>query len=340
MMTILTGSGKVITSGGFILINAASPVAEPFGFTDPDNWERYVGNPILTVGAPGTWDDNWVHPYSFIDMGDGTYRMYYGGAGAGGMSGIPEKVGFATSLDGYTWSKYGSNPILSQGAGGTWDDNRIEHFCILKEGSNWYAWYAGEPGDGSWKIGYATSSDGISWTKYGGNPVMTGTVSEWDSYFVVPSSVIKEGSTYYMFYWGGPVNSQLNWQFGLATSTDRINWTKSGDNPIMDGGPGDWDDEPLDYHVQKIGDTYFMFYQSNTSDGVYSAIGAATSPDRVNWTKATTTNSFPRGANGTWDDTWNEGPTLFKIGSTWLMYYMGQPGSGPMEIGVMTFIPP
>ncbi len=338
-MTILTSSTKVITSGGVVLkTTAAVPETEPVGFTDPDNWTRYVSNPILTVGAGGAWDDNWIHPYSLVDMGDGTYRMYYGGAGAGGMSGIPEQVGFATSSDGYSWSKYGSNPIFSQGAGGAWDDSRVEHFCVLKEGGNWYAWYAGEPGDNTWKIGYATSSDGITWTKYGSNPVMTGTASEWDSAFIVPSCVFKEGSIYYMFYWGGTTTSQVNWSLGLATSTDRVTWTKEASNPILAGTSG-WEAVVLDTHVQKIANTYFLFYQGNTSDGTLSALGAATSSDKTTWSRAAT-NPFPRGANGTWDDTWNEGPTLFKIGSTWLMYYMGQPGSGPMEIGVMTFAEP
>src|SRR4030067_1517480 len=102
---------------------------------------------------------------------------------------------------------------------------------VVKEGSNWYGGYAGHGGDGAWKVGYATSDDGIAWTKYGSNPVMEGTAATWDSAMVIPGRVWKEGSTYYMLYWGGSnTGDSTTWEIGLATSTDRITWTKEATN--------------------------------------------------------------------------------------------------------------
>lgn len=340
-MTILFSSRKTLKIGAMICLDSSEAIIEIVGFSDPDNWTRYAGNPILEVGGIGAWDHNWIHPHSVLIVGD-EYWMYYGGSASGGLSGVPNRIGLATSSDGYTWTKYGSNPIFTPSGSG-WDSASVETFTILKVGSNWFAWYAGNsaatpPGH---QIGYATSEDGITWTRYASNPVITlGAGGTWDSVFVYPCSVLEEDGIYYLYYFGtDSYGTPSNWKIGLATSTDRVTWTKHASNPIFSGASGQWDSGLLDVHVMLLGNTYYMFYQGNTSTGEYSAIGVATSTDKIAWTRAAT-NPFPRGANGSWDDTWNEGPVLIQIGDTWLMYYMGQPGGGPMEIGVMTFSEP
>ena len=304
-----------------------------------NNWNRWQENPVLS-GTPSAWDAFWVHPHSIIDNG-GTLYLYYGGS-PDFATGSPNKTGLATSADGITWSKSGSNPIVSPGASGAWDDTRIDHFTVLKEGSNWYAWYAGDGGDGVWKIGYATSNNGISWTKYGSNPVITRMGATWESGGVIPSCVFKEGSTYYMIYWGYTDGSDnTTWKIGLATSVDRITWVKSDSNPVFAGDTGEWDDGVLDCHVVKIGSTYYMFYQGNTSDQNNSAIGLATSTDLITWTRDAD-NPISKGANsGEWDYGWFEGPLLYQFGDTWFMYYMGALGGGnyTKSIGLMKFQP-
>ena len=53
-------------------------------------------------------------------------------------------------------------------------------------------WYDGHDST-VWRIGYATSEDGIHWTKYMGNPVLhEGPEGNWDSAYVWGSSVIKD----------------------------------------------------------------------------------------------------------------------------------------------------
>src|SRR4030067_633608 len=136
-------------------------------FGNFNNYWRWEENPVLNVGAASSWDEDWVAPDTIISSG-GTLYLYYSGGNIG-VSG-PNQIGLATGTNGISWSKSGSNPILSPGAGGQWDDTAVGHFMVVKEGSNWYGWYAGHGGDGAWKVGYATSDDGIAWTKYGSNP--------------------------------------------------------------------------------------------------------------------------------------------------------------------------
>jgi predicted GH43/DUF377 family glycosyl hydrolase len=302
------------------------------------NFSRYASNPILVSGGGGAWDNGWVHPNSLIDMGNGTYRLYYSANNTPGDSNTPDHIGYATSTDGIAWTKYVSNPIVSPGAGGAWDDTKVDHFCVIRESASvWKAWYMGSNGS-LLRIGYATSSDGITWSKSGSNPVLSSTAATWDSAFVVPSKVLFISGTYYLFYWGGTsTGTQTTWKIGLATSTDGITWTKSGNNPILSGaGSGDWDAGVLDVDVVHIGNTFFMFYQGNVSSGNNSAIGIATSTDLINWTRYST-NPFPRGGGGSWDSDWNEGPTLARIGTQWMMYYMGKGSTTTKSIGLMEF---
>lgn len=296
------------------------------------NFSRYGGNPILTVGGGGAFDSVWLHPWSVVNNG-GTLYMYYGG----GNVYTPNKVGLATSTDGLSWTKHVGNPIVSTGTSGQWDETAVEFFSVIKEGANWYAWYRGNSG-GSFRTGYATSSDGISWTKYGSNPVLSiGGVGTWDHGGVGNIDVIKVGSTYYMYYWGcTTTGDQSTWSIGLATSTDRVTWTKYAGNPVLAGATGQWDDGVLQGHVAIVGNTWFLFYQGNTPDEAQSHIGLATSPDGINWTRSIY-NPFPHGTGGAWDDFWNEGPTIFRWNNQWLLYYMGSHGSAPFQIGVMQF---
>ena len=82
---------------------------------------------------------------------------------------------------------------------------------------------------GTWKIGLATSTDGINWTSYTNNPVLSPTQS-WEGTDVDGPSVLFNGTTYEMFYHGSGTLS-------YATSTDGINWSKPADkNPILTRG--------------------------------------------------------------------------------------------------------
>ena len=64
-------------------------------------------------------------------------------------------------------------------------------------------------------LGYATSSDGITWARYSENPI-------YDLGWVEDMSVIKSDGTYYMFAEGKDDVAHL------LTSTDRIHWKEQG----------------------------------------------------------------------------------------------------------------
>ncbi len=64
------------------------------------------------------------------------------------------------------------NPVLGVGQEGSWDDAAVNYPSVIVDGSNYKMWYGGYDGT-NFRIGYATSPDGINWTKADDvNPVL------------------------------------------------------------------------------------------------------------------------------------------------------------------------
>ena len=142
------------------------------------------------------------------------YKMWYGGYNANlSVTGI----GYATSPDGITWEKYANNPVLLPGASGQWD-HVVFGSRVLFIDNNYYMFFTGETvGYQSDKIGLATSTDGLVWTKYPSNPVLQPTPGQWDGGRTNSGYVLLDADTLKMYYCGMTVGN-TNMQLGLATS--------------------------------------------------------------------------------------------------------------------------
>jgi predicted GH43/DUF377 family glycosyl hydrolase len=166
------------------------------------NWTKYESNLVLPLG--GSWEAIYVGYPSVIKDDSATpdkrYKMWYGGCQAYEVG--LWRIGYAYSSDGINWTKYENNPVLDLGANGEWDDVYVEEPSVILDGGTYKMWYAGYDGSNI-RIGYATSLDGISWTKSTSNPVLDlGADGEWDDVRVSNSSVILDGGTYRMWYTG------------------------------------------------------------------------------------------------------------------------------------------
>jgi len=302
----LTVDKQVTLEGGY----------EPVGWTrNITEYETIIdGSNSRTVR--GDWDGEGVWMSDIISDA-GKYKMWYAG-----LNLYRERagIGYAESVDGISWVKSISNPVLTPGASGEWDAGGVEHPRIIKEGSVYKMWYGGFDEDGTPRIGYATSSDGISWSKYSGNPVLdVGDYGEWDAEGVLGPYVLKEGAgSYKMWYFGRDDNWQ--WRIGYATSPDGIHWTKHSGNPVLDLGPdGSWDDESLtDPHLIYEDGTYKMWYTGY--DGDVWAIGYAISLDGIHWTKDPH-NPVLEGDPSDWEDGNVTNPHVLSEGSTYKMWY-------------------
>ena len=167
--------------------------------------------PILVAGRPGEWDSEFIMPDSIIATGGG-YVMYYSG-GAGWPEGTTA-IGMATSPDGLTWTKYDdpgttdspfaeSDPVLQSGDPSHWDFASVWGCTVLKTAHGWEMLYTGSDTKRV-QIGYATSLDGIHWTKFEDNPILTPEIEPMLSEGALPilqsPSVIVKDSTYTVYY--------------------------------------------------------------------------------------------------------------------------------------------
>jgi len=169
---------------------------------------------------------------------------------------------------------YEGNPVFQGTGKDTWDRTIRERGSILREGNTWYLWYTGynhNKSDSHYRpemaLGYATSPDGLHWTRYADNPIFDGVWTE-------DMMVLKHGDTYYMFAEG------LHDIAHMLTSTDRIHWQDHGSLDIRqtNGQPL----SPGPYGTPTVwveGQRWYLFYERGDK-----AIWLATSTDRKVWT--------------------------------------------------------
>lgn len=198
--------------------------------TDGITWTRGT-EPTIPVGTG--WElGNTVQP-SVVTNGAGQLWCFYTGDDGGSNSAI----GMATSQDGITWTKYASNPVISPTLG--FEGTQCYIPCVLYDTAETDAakrfklWYAAAGGAA---IGYASSPDGITWTKKA-TAVLAPTGSGWEQSLVSPQGIVLLGGTYYLYYAGyGASGSNYPVSVGLVTFTDPLGtYTRSANNPLLAG---------------------------------------------------------------------------------------------------------
>jgi hypothetical protein len=126
----------------------------------------------------------------------------------------------ASSADGKTWTKNTSPVLTSNTTPQEWEAGNLFSPSVIYDGSTYAMWYTSGPvsGIGS-KIGYATSTDGIAWTKDANNPILSvGSSGVWDAGGVENQCVVQSQGGYLLYYDGyGPTKTSLNY-IGVAQS--------------------------------------------------------------------------------------------------------------------------
>lgn len=241
------------------------------GFTGV-NFSKSGSNPILSPGGGGAWDANGVlDPWVIYDAQVGLWKMWYRGLDGSNHG----SFGYATaSSPTGTWTKSGSNPIMTHDV--AWEGNQVLLPSILRESSTVYKMlYAGnEPFSADGRIGLATSTDGIAWTKSGSNPVLSPSGAGWMAASVFsPRTLVKVGSTYYLYFSAKPTAVGLS-KSGGASSTDLITWTLNASNPLLsstrawEGGAAGETENP---NFLRLGHDYYVFYDAY--EGAPATIG-------------------------------------------------------------------
>ena len=277
---------------------------------------------------PGWQAQNVSYPFVVYD-GPGQYKMYYAGSSS---TQVNESLwdqwvtGMVTSEDGVTW-KYPDNyeQVLfarkfMEGDAVNPDEQAkifdsvyaIDAF-VLKDGSVYKCWYTGWNGEIrhlgkgisdkiNFRIGYATSSDGVHWTELNGDAgagaaLGLGEKGDSDELGVEDPFVVKENGIYRMWYVGYDGKKR---RIHEAVSNDGVNWTKMG--VVLDtGSAGSMDESGLRSPVViKRAGQYELWYQGESISKPNYHVLRATSRDGKKWKRAGEVSLHPAVPQPSW----------------------------------------
>jgi len=256
--------------------------------------------PIITTGATGSYDDDWVLCPEPVRISDTHLRMYYAAKKAGGFFNKVWSLACADSLDnGQTWTKYAGNPIMTA-TDDKWESGAVGFTSVEHDERGWRMWYLGTDTSSNAikQIGYATSTDGLKWERYAKNPVLgVNPANHWEKGAIAVARMIRDGKFYRTWYCCYPQNN--TYAIGCAESVDGLTWFRSPANPILKGSGKGWDSAMTAYPgTVRVGDRYLMWYSGNGYGN--SGVGLATAEvPSGNWFYRTGKTNEP---NGDWSD--------------------------------------
>jgi sucrose-6-phosphate hydrolase SacC (GH32 family) len=200
----------------------------------PTCFAAYASNPILTRDTLLAGSD-WNDP-SVIKVGN-QYVMY---ASSDKNFDFNIAIYRMVSNDGLSWTLNPATPVFQADANvAAWDHRAVETPSIVYFNGKYHMFYTGYPlthtDSYSFRIGHATSTDGINWTRDANNPIVAPndpynttpnlTFNQWIT--AEPAAVVFKNNIYLYFSAVG-ANSSVGTTLqviGLTTSADGVSWS-------------------------------------------------------------------------------------------------------------------
>lgn len=275
-------------------------------------WKKYEGNPVLG-GKYGTCFD-----ISVLEEGD-TIKMYFSWRGEG-------SIAVTESRDGIHWGipQICIKPRKTQQG---WEDE-VNRPIVVKRNGIYHMWYTGQykPGqvDGNSYLFYATSKDGITFTRMSEEPVMFPDC-EWEKVAVMCPHVLwnEEKQIYQMWYSGGEQYEPT--AIGYAESGDGYCWKKYAGNPIFMADPSTaWEQhKAAGCQVIRWNKGYLMFYIGYHNED-YAQIGMAFSENGVTDWKRSELNPIIAPDPKQFDGEACYKPYVIHRNGKWFLWYNGR----------------
>ena len=229
--------------------------------TDGLVWRPKVdgsGEPIFMLEPTrGAWDEGGVETASVVKGRDGKYLMLYSGdvmpKGSNSWA-----IGAALSDDGLTWTKV-KDPVLD--ANSDWEKpffegsgkkrvriGGVSEPSVLYDPKQdvykmWYAALGKRRSKLAFRMGYATSKDGLHWQS-SSDPVLEPEEGAWDDAVISHVEVVADPRTgYHLFDFGASAKdyelaehyhaTMVPGGIGHAYSIDGLSWQRDA-NPVLD----------------------------------------------------------------------------------------------------------
>lgn len=243
-------------------------ITEPTNLQSPDLGSPVMAGMTLCRGS-GAWAT--IQPFG---TGGTTGK---GGAGTYALSAAPGDVVLPTRLEANFWSK--PTPVIGGGAGGVTPN--VSHSGVYREGDTLYCYYVAQATTGTWVaqntyVSTADIADPFTWT-----PVTTAVLGIMGTGSANGNvSVVKSGSTYYMFQEAigstvNPAEGLTNaWQVYLATASSPTGPFTLSIGPLRSLMPGP---NGTASHLRVIetddDGTFIALYHGNTNGRAFPTLG-------------------------------------------------------------------
>lgn len=181
---------------------------------DGRQWRKH-GEPVLTPGPRGSWDERGVaDPY--VLQAEGMLYLFYLGQDRARR----QRLGVARSHDGVRWEKLRANPVLELGDYGQFDENGLGEPAVFAAGGEYWMIYTGRARDETRRMGMARSADGVRWRKV---PPLIAGEQAWNRAVVCDATILPDAEGRWRVWFGGGdaprPDERVNGQIGYATLT-------------------------------------------------------------------------------------------------------------------------
>ena len=243
---------------------------------DLRNIIRLSDKTVIPLGELGCFDEHGIFPMNVLRH-NGSIYGYTSGWNRRVSVSVDTAIGLAMSHDeGLTFNRLGPGPVLSA---------TLQEPCLVCDGfvkvidSTFHMWYIFGTGwkrlsadltpERTYKIGHATSTDGIHWSKEEARQIISDRLGEEESQAL--PSVIALGKRYHMFFcyrqsFDFRTSKGRGYRIGHAWSDDLLHWTRDDNNPMLsEGEDGDWDADMQCYpHVFECDGRIYLLYNGNS----------------------------------------------------------------------------
>lgn len=229
---------------------------------------------VIELGKLGCFDEHGIFPMNVVRHGDLVYGYT---SGVNRRVSVPADgaIGLAISRDdGFSFQRLGDGPVLAPS---------LHEPCIVVDpfvkicGDTFHMWYVFGLGwkrpapdavpDRVYKIGHATSRDGVHWTKEEGRQILGNRLGD-DECQALPTVIEIDGRHHLFFCYRQSSDFRSNrdraYRIGHAWSDDLLDWVRDDDTLALDVSEGDWDSDMLCYpHVFECDGRVYMLYNGN-----------------------------------------------------------------------------
>lgn len=230
---------------------------------------------VLALGELGAFDEHGIFPINPVRKDANTVYGYTCGWSRRQSVSVETGVGLVISKDnGHTFSRIGAGPILSAstnepclvGDGFVKVVNDVFHMWYIF-GTGWKKFSPDHAPDRTYKIGHATSNDGINWVKEEARQIIPDRIGPDESQ-ALPTVIDIDGRFHMFFCYRESFDFRKSkgrgYAIGHAYSDDLINWQRDDENPVLDITPDDWDSDMQCYpHVFELDGCVYLLYNGN-----------------------------------------------------------------------------